>query len=165
MPSPQKKAREHIFYHHKKSMQKKVCISSTLGWRMINCSPFILSFQHVYKHLGRMHLLHACISCHMLTCTSVTASRAWCLCLKLLVMKHLFSACQSNDLFCLLAVYRALPAKLPYNTVWLTSQQQTDAAVSQSISYYTSCAALFQLRWAYTARKQQQPQQQECRVI
>lgn len=49
-----------------------------------------------------------------------------------------FPACQSYNLFSLLAVCRAFPVRMPYNAVWLTSRRQTAAAFSKSISYYTT---------------------------
>lgn len=65
-----------------------------------------------------------------------------------------FSACQIYNLFSLLAVCRAFPVKMPYNTVWLTTQQQTAAVFSKSISYYTTFPPLFfQLQWKNNARK------------
>lgn len=67
-------------------------------------------------------------------------------CLKLLMLQFLlffFSACQIYNLFSLLAVCRAFPVKMPYNTVWLTTQQQTAAAFSKSIGYYTTFPPFF----------------------
>lgn len=85
--------------------------------------------------------LCACMPLHI--CSNVAACIASCLLVELMILQGFFLGLSTYNLFCLLVVCRAVPVRLPYKAVWLTSQQQTAAAFSQYISYYTAFASHF----------------------
>lgn len=108
-----------------------------LSWweRITQTTTIIAPYSMIYTHLHYL-LENGCTVCIM----SVTVWSSWCCNFYYFII---FSACQIYNLFSLLAVCRAFPVKMPYNTVWLTTQQQTAAAFSKSIGYYTTFPPFF----------------------
>lgn len=107
----------------------------SLAWGGCKCAPCCMHVGHIHLFMlmfkGRGVFLQMWVHALHRVCVWIS----WC-CSGLFFFGGL-----SNLEFALsLAVCRAVPVRLPYNTAWLTSQQQTAAAF---IRYYTGFSPNF----------------------
>ena len=156
-----------MFLHQEQIMQMKPkqtgFISFTWGGKL-NRSPSYTSVSTSVYPWGTCICLCscACISSHLVNCSKLYACLASCLRVILLMLQYYFRLVKAIICFVCSLVCRAVPVRLPYNTVWLTSQQQTAAALSQSVSYYAAFARHFSAVVGKHSRKTAVTTSKEC---